>query len=225
MSAIGRLHQALSEAEEGYRLAPADPGSAIAIAFASGQLAVDSDAVKYADLAVALGMSPSTVPLPQIYASVALRAGRFGEAADRSMLNLAGPIRSAGGADVTRMVYAALGDPTKKPAARQALQRLVDRLGMRNIDVRSRRGFVLYFTLLDVLEPAYELANLNLEEFLSTGSGGGPAWAFLWLPEMRAFRQDPRFQRLVTRLNLVDYWKQYGSPDNCDLKDGNLVCH
>jgi hypothetical protein len=42
---------------------------------------------------------------------------------------------------------------------------------------------------------------------------------------MRPFRRDPRFQPLVTHLKLMDYWKQYGPPDDCDLKDGKLQCH
>jgi hypothetical protein len=30
---------------------------------------------------------------------------------------------------------------------------------------------------------------------------------------------------LVTRLGMMDYWKQYGPPDDCDLRDGRLTCH
>jgi hypothetical protein len=44
------------------------------------------------------------------------------------------------------------------------------------------------------------------------------------VPETRAFRKDSRFQALVTRLGLMDYWKQYGSPDDCDLRGKTLVC-
>jgi hypothetical protein len=35
-----------------------------------------------------------------------------------------------------------------------------------------------------------------------------------WLPEMRLFSHDPRFQALVTRLKLTQHWRQYG-----------LTCH
>jgi hypothetical protein len=41
---------------------------------------------------------------------------------------------------------------------------------------------------------------------------------------MRPFRKDPRFQALVTRIGLIDYWKKYGPPDDCDLSDGKLTC-
>jgi hypothetical protein len=46
----------------------------------------------------------------------------------------------------------------------------------------------------------------------------------LWMPEMRPFRRDPRFQQLVTKLKLIDYWKQYGAPNECDLRGENLTC-
>jgi len=49
-------------------------------------------------------------------------------------------------------------------------------------------------------------------------------YSFLWMPEMRPFRLDPRFQAFVTRLKLFDYWKQYGPPDDCELAGERLVC-
>ena len=39
-------------------------------------------------------------------------------------------------------------------------------------------------------------------------------------PEMRPFRQDPRFPNPVTRLGLMEYWKQYGPLDDCELQGG-----
>jgi hypothetical protein len=43
--------------------------------------------------------------------------------------------------------------------------------------------------------------------------------------EMLPFRQDPRFQTLVARMGMFEYWKKYGPPDNCELRDGKLICH
>jgi hypothetical protein len=188
-------------------------------------MAHDAEAVKYADLAVTMGMPANMVPLPEIYSGAALHGARYTEAADRLVSTLAAPIRNAGGAEVIRLVDSTLGDPTKKPAARQALQRLIDKVGIDNIDENSRTGFVIWFSMVDALDPAYDLADRNLAEFGRSGSGGGPAWDYLWVSEMRSFRQDPRFQDIVTRLHFIDYWKQYGPPDACDLKDGKLVCH
>jgi len=78
--------------------------------------------------------------------------------------------------------------------------------------------------MLDALDPAYDLANRYVDEFERSGTGGGASLSFLWAPEMRPFRKDRRFQRLVTRLNYIAYWKRYAPPDDCDLKDGKLVC-
>ncbi len=224
LAPTGRLQQAHSEASEAVRLAPASLNEIVINAAMSSFLGLDADTIKYADLSVAVGLSPDAPPLPQMYANAAARGGRYAEAADRMVQVLPGPIRSAGGAEVTRLVYAALGDPTKKSAARQALQSLVQKVGFSNIPSASQRDFMLDFAMLGALDPAYGLANQYVDEFVRSGAGGGPPWGFLWEPEMRAFRRDPRFQALITPLHLMEYWKQYGPPDGCDLQDGKLIC-
>jgi hypothetical protein len=80
------------------------------------------------------------------------------------------------------------------------------------------------YTMLGALDHAYESANSVLDEMARSG----PVWVFpggLWLPEMRPFRQDPRFQGFVTRLGLMPYWEEYGPPDNCELRASRLICH
>jgi hypothetical protein len=44
-------------------------------------------------------------------------------------------------------------------------------------------------------------------------------------PTVTAFRQDPRFQDFTAALGLIDYWKETGPPDNCELRDGRLIVH
>ena len=44
-------------------------------------------------------------------------------------------------------------------------------------------------------------------------------FSFAWTPEGAAFRRDPRFAELATRVGMVDYWKQYGFPDGCRAGD------
>jgi hypothetical protein len=41
---------------------------------------------------------------------------------------------------------------------------------------------------------------------------------------MRPFRRDPRFPAFAERLGMIDYWKQYGPPDSCDLTGERLSC-
>jgi TolB-like protein/Tfp pilus assembly protein PilF len=224
LAATGRLHQAYLEGDKAYHLAPASPNQLRIISSLSSYLRHDADAVKYADLAATLGPQPSNRPMLQVAVLAAIRGGRFAEAADRVTGSLPPAIRSAGGAEVLRLVYAALADPSKKAAASQALEVLLQRLGVRNSKSVDRRDFIVDFAMLDALDPAYDLASRYLDDFLSSGTGGGVDWDFLWIPEMHSFRQDPRFQGFVTRLNLISYWKQYGPPDGCDLKGGTLLC-
>ncbi len=61
-------------------------------------------------------------------------------------------------------------------------------------------------------------------EALAVAGMVGTAWGILWIEEMRAYRRDARFQAFVERLGLVDYWSQYGPPDNCELRNGRLIC-
>jgi hypothetical protein len=37
--------------------------------------------------------------------------------------------------------------------------------------------------------------------------------------------KNNRFQALCRRMTLFDFWEVNGSPDNCALVAGTLVCH
>jgi hypothetical protein len=43
------------------------------------------------------------------------------------------------------------------------------------------------------------------------------------LYEMRAFRADPRFDSLASRTGLTAWWRKFGAPDQCELRE-KLVC-
>ena len=77
--------------------------------------------------------------------------------------------------------------------------------------------------MLGDLDLAFDIVKANLDQDVQLGTVG-TSWSFLWMPEMRPFRLDPRFQAFVTRLKLFDYWKQYGPPDDCNLVGERLVC-
>jgi hypothetical protein len=47
----------------------------------------------------------------------------------------------------------------------------------------------------------------------------------LWYPVMAEARQRPEFNRLVTEVNLVDYWRTYGWADYCQPQDDDFVCY
>jgi hypothetical protein len=147
-----------------------------------------------------------------------IRSARYVEATEHAVDILPPDIRGTGGTEVMKLVYAALSDASKKPAASQALQDLIRKMEFDGIDPSARGLFVQMFTMLGALDPAYR----SYDEFARFGpvNIGGSIWA----PEMRAFRKDPRFQQVVTRENLIEYWKQYGPPDDCDLQDDKLTC-
>jgi hypothetical protein len=49
--------------------------------------------------------------------------------------------------------------------------------------------------------------------------------AAVWYPVMSEVRQLPEFKKLVTELNLVEYWRAYGWADACrPLGDDDFEC-
>jgi hypothetical protein len=74
------------------------------------------------------------------------------------------------------------------------------------------------YVIFGRIDDAYRVANADLEEFMVDAG-----W-LLWVPEMSAFRQDPRFAKLVTDLGLVDYWHEYGLPETCQPAGDSVTC-
>ena len=81
-----------------------------------------------------------------------------------------------------------------------------------------------HYALLSALDEAYALANQCLDR-MAPGAVMDRSTTVLWSSWLRPFRQDPRFQAFATRMGFMEYWQQYGPPDDCDLKDGKLTCH
>jgi hypothetical protein len=121
------------------------------------------------------------------------------------------------------LFYAALAQPSANKAAVAALQRLEGGLRAEDLGQIARKRLILWYTNLGALDCAYEAADRALQHYALSGMVG-TAWGILWIDEMRPFRRDVRFQALVARLGLVDYWNQYGPPDHCDLRNGRLIC-
>jgi TolB-like protein len=221
LSSVGRLKQALAEASEAYRLAPADQLPLMTLSGTNTLMGRDAEALRFAHIAIEMGVQPDV--LAGVNAAAAMHGELYQQAGSYAAATLSPAVRSAGGAEAVRLFYSALSDPTKKSGALQALESLEHKLESGDIDPGFRqRWMAVSFTMLDALDPAYRVVNRVVDENARSGTDWEPA--FLWLPEMRPFRKDPRFQALVTRIGLIDYWKQYGPPDACDLKDGKLTC-
>jgi len=79
------------------------------------------------------------------------------------------------------------------------------------------------YVLLGAIDLAYDLENQCVDQ-IPPGRSKTFAMFNYWLPEYRAFRADRRFQALLARLGLMDYYEKYGPPDMCTLKEGQLTC-
>ncbi len=218
----GQLHRVLMENAEAQRLAPASAAITLQFGMASAAAGRDADAVKYADAAGLLGVDTAGRRSKQLYADIAARAGRYSEAADLMVSVLPPGLRAVGGDDVvTPGLYgngrfrAQAGSHRRIAEAQfQARPR-----GLGNEGVEHE--LVLASSVRWILPTTWpNSCALQFKDQSPTN-----AWAWLWTPEMSAFRQDPRFQAFTTRLGLMAFWQKYGPPDNCDLQGTKLTCH
>jgi adenylate cyclase len=222
---VGHLRQSLHEREEAYRLAPDNSAVAVILALGHMILGNDAEALRYIRLAVDLGSSERVGALAVVQSHAALRAKRYDEAAEKMFAVLPVALRTQLDPAALKLAYLALGDASHKPAALDALRQLDVTVGDASIDLLLQIHVVLLYTLLGSLDRAFEQANRFLDRFAESGEIGQPGvWGTLWFPEMRPFREDSRFAAFATRLGLMDYWKQYGPPDDCELRNGKLMC-
>ena len=220
---VGHLQRSLDLALEGVRLAPAWAASLLTLAMAYVFVGRHEEARRSIDRATQLG-HPANVPgFREVLADLARHSGRYDEAASIMIDALTPALRDSGGAEVVKSVFGALANRDSRGIAIEKLTRLRAEVSAEGVTEISRRLFVLWYTLLGAPAEAFEIANGSLDIFAQQGAIG-MYWGFLWMPEMLPFRQDPRFQEFVRRLKLFDYWKQYGPPDNCELRDGKLNC-
>jgi DNA-binding winged helix-turn-helix (wHTH) protein/Tfp pilus assembly protein PilF len=90
------------------------------------------------------------------------------------------------------------------------------------LDPPLRKRLMLWHSWRGALDEAFNLAFDSLDHYAREGTVGG-AWGVLWLPEMRAFRADERFQLFARRLRLFEYWSEYGPPDGYSLRGERLL--
>jgi adenylate cyclase len=235
IAAGGHVKQALEEAEKAYALAPANPVAVVYLAFQHAWSGHALEAAKYASAAVDLGYPKDSWPLTITSELMALRAGRYTDAADIATKGLdTGDPDQARTAEVVRLVYAALADPERRNTALAARARLYPTsgaaaaAGAAHTDVGLCIMSSYYYALMAANDVAYGLFNECLDGWApgeALTSAASVSHLLVFSPELRVFRQDRRFQALETRLGLMEYWQQFGPPDDCDLKDGKLMCH
>ncbi len=219
----GRVRQALAQAREAYRQAPTGQSEVVLLASVDSLMGRETEAEMLAGQALNLGYPATAAPLAEVLATTAQFQGRYAEAAERAVNSLPPAIRSAGGARAVRLVYSTLADPGRRPAARSALDGLLQSLEPGDIDVATAKDLISWLVKVGEVDSAYEVANRSLDSLARAGTVGS-AWGMLWSPDMRPFRQDPRFEAFAGRLKLLDYWQRYGPPDDCNFDRGTLTC-
>lgn len=222
LDTVGHMRRSLQEMRLAYDLNPAGITEIADLAAVYNLMGMEPEALKYADLAVELGARETGAGIlaGAIYGTAALRGGGYSDAVSRS---LSPAMRTPEATATVKRVFAAFQNPKERPAADRELRKLAQQLEALGPTQRQREPLILWPVLLGDLDLAFESANHWLDVDAREGSVGF-SWGFLWMPEMRPFRTDPRFQTLVARLKLFDYWRVYGPPDNCDLVGEHLSC-
>jgi tetratricopeptide (TPR) repeat protein len=219
----GHQRKALAEILLAYDLAPASPAPALHLAT---QKLLDGDAAEagqWIDLAIANGY-PRTLPVVrEARAQLAMREGRFAEAAQELAETLSCGSREAGGFEAIQCFFQAQSDRSNRARAITALQAWDTTLQVQELDLCAAQRLVVWFTLLGAIDTAHDVAQRIVDRLTASGTIGS-GWGMVWCKEMQPFRDTPRFQELIVRLGLAGYWRQYGPPDNCALRGELLIC-
>jgi TolB-like protein len=221
---VGHLRHARDESWQAYTLAPSEPVYLAILAASETMLGLDEEARRNAELAFTLGFPRTVTPMPDTMASLEFGAGRYDEAAECIAGSLTLEARSATDEGFQRLLWSAFADPTRRVSAFKALQNFRRKLPQNALDAVMRKRLIVWFAMLGEFDAAFAAAHDTLDHYARSGVVG-TAWGALWIPALREFRRDPRFQALAARMRLFDYWDQYGPPDGCELRDGVLICH
>ena len=112
-----------------------------------------------------------------------------------------------------KLLFEAKTDPANRPIFLEKLAQNESELFFRFV--------VSGYASLGRIDDAYRVVNLRLG---SDSADPDVAWSVLWHSDMAAFRQDSRFAELVSKLGLLDYWREYGWPDACQPAGDSVIC-
>lgn len=219
----GHQRKALAEIQLAYELTPSSPALALHMGAQKLLDGEGSEACKRIDLAVANGYPRDLAEVREARAQLAMREGRFDEAAQELTEILSPTSREAGGFEAIQSFYRAQSDPARSDRAIAALQAWEAKLPPEDMDPSAAHRLIVWYTMLGAIDAAHDVAQRTVERLTTHGTIGN-GWGFLWTKEMHAFRDSARFQNLLSRLGLFSYWRQYGPPDNCVLRGDLLHC-
>lgn len=231
----GKLGAAVETSLRAYQLAPANARVAATLARNFHEQGRNAEALKFADLARDLGLPESDNWLVVIYEQAARDSGEYPRAMKLFIDNLSGTLIDENSRRVivvvVQQVHKAFDDEAQRGAALTALKHLYPTLqkSTANASVLVRHCMlgVRWYVLLNDVDDAFGLA-MHCPDFGGGSARGAAANAplgDLWGPDMRPFRRDPRFQQFANHIGLMEYWKQYGPPDDCEFLGKKLTCH
>jgi DNA-binding winged helix-turn-helix (wHTH) protein/TolB-like protein/Tfp pilus assembly protein PilF len=203
LASVGRLDDALEQIQVAQRI---DPSSALInsrMAIVYTWLGDSESAAEFFARANRLGLSDESPVL--VNAVLYIRDGRLNEA---SQLIINAVSAAGGSTDWVEPVFAAIADESKTEKASAAL------------DVASMRGDldprleISARTMLGDVDGAMQVAELlaRPDKFLE--------FDFLFLPELRPFREHPGFLRLMQKLRVKNYWDK----NACEWVDDKVNC-
>jgi tetratricopeptide (TPR) repeat protein len=214
LAMAGHLREAVEHANKAYALAPTSAVAAAELAEYYSRLGQEAESLKYVSIATDLGFVGTSAPLSSTAARAAFRARRYSDFAalmgTQTGFTVDLPDRAKASSLVLQLFAPTAG--SEAAATRAALAEQFRKL--------SGGGCTLGVYALATsgrVDDAYKLVDRC--------SRGVTVLVESWTPEMRAFRQDPRFSNWITKLLPLEYWQKYSPPDDCELKDGKLSCH
>ncbi len=202
---VGRVRDALEETLIAYRLDPLHPGTNANLTQIYLWLGDVSNQLKYGiaawDLGHAFGLYAQ--------AEANMRLGNIDRAIE-FVEQFGEQLGNPEGSSELKLFLAAKADVAKRSLYLQAL-------------TEHESAWPLFivvpgYAAFDRIDDAYRVVNL------ARGSIDGIGWIMFWQGDLATFRQDPRFAELVTEYGLVDYWREYGWPDYCQLMGESLSC-
>jgi TolB-like protein/Tfp pilus assembly protein PilF len=220
---FGRLKDGLDAGQRAYALAPANPSVVATYAWINAIAGRDAEASRYAAAAIDLGFPKDSYPLPTVRELAALRSGHYAEAVALNA-KTSSDTRSA---ESARLAYGALEHPAQRATALAAIARLFSaapaQSGADPGYVGACLDGVQWMAIAGGLDEAFALASRCLTR-VGAGTIAAPP-AYVFTPEMRAFRRDARFGDFVTRLGGMEFFERFGPPDDCELKNNQLTCN
>jgi len=198
----GRLEACLEQARKAFDLDPASPVINYNLAVAYLSQGYDEQATRYFRSAVELGFDDRGVG--SVPVMTAFRSGDM-----ETFLDLARRNAVEGGLaeNVVEAVGAAFHDREQVPALAKAFEEAGLPPGAAST----------VWLLLGETDRA-------IDDLIAAAGTNQGDLAMIWGPEGRQVRQHERFGEFAREAGLVEYWKQYGMPDDCRLVDDRLRC-